>query len=69
MDFDIRVPIGLVFVAIGALLAIHGLVADPQIFERSLGVNVNLSWGIVLAVFGAALLGLAVWRRRGGGDG
>jgi hypothetical protein len=68
MDFDIRVPIGLVFVAIGVLLAFHGLLADPRIFERSLGVNVNLGWGIVLALFGAVLLGLAVLRRRGGPD-
>jgi hypothetical protein len=69
MDFDIRFPIGLVFVAIGSLLALHGLFADPRIFERSLGVNVNLGWGIVLALFGAALLALAIMSRRGGRDG
>lgn len=59
---DIRVPIGLMFVVLGVLLVGYGLVSDPRIYERSLGLNINLIWGLVLALFGASLLLLA--RRR-----
>jgi hypothetical protein len=60
---DLRIPIGLMFVVLGVLLAGYGLVSDPQIYERSLGININLTWGLTLAVFGAGLLLLARRRR------
>lgn len=67
MDLDIRIPIGLLFLVLGGVLAIHGLVAPHAIFDRhSLGLNVNLAWGLAMAAFGAALLGLvAATRGRG----
>jgi len=60
---DLRVPIGLMFVVLGVLLTGYGLVSDPQIYERSLGININLVWGLALVVFGAGLLLLTRWRR------
>ncbi len=60
---DIRFPIGLMFVVLGVLLTGYGLVSDPQIYERSLGVNINLIWGLALLVFGSGLVLLARWRR------
>lgn len=60
MTLDIRTPAGTLFIALGSLLAIYGLVSDPAIYIRSLGVNVNLGWGLAMVLFGAALL---VWRR------
>jgi hypothetical protein len=63
MGFDIRLPIGVMFALVGAMLAIWGAVSDPAIYQRSLGYNVNLVWGIVLFVFGALLLFMA--RKRG----
>ncbi|HTD12356.1 MAG TPA: hypothetical protein VK676_09835 [Steroidobacteraceae bacterium] len=63
MGFDIRVPLGVMFALIGALLAGFGLSSDPAIYQRSLGININLWWGLTLLVFAAALLGLA-WRAR-----
>lgn len=59
---DIRVPIGMMFIVLGVLLAGYGVVSDPRIYERSLGININLVWGSTLAVAGVALLLLA--RRR-----
>ena len=53
---DLRTPIGLMFCAFGALLAIYGLVSDRAIYRVSLGLNVNLWWGLVMAAFGAVLL-------------
>ncbi|MFN8650994.1 MAG: hypothetical protein U0133_03720 [Gemmatimonadales bacterium] len=59
MTLDLRLPIGLMFGLFGAMLTIYGAVSDASIYDRSLGINVNLIWGIVLLVFGAAMLLLA----------
>ena len=62
MQLDIRLPIGLLFAVLGVLLTVYGLTSDSAIYQRSLGVNVNLIWGLVLLVFGATMLALG---RRG----
>lgn len=59
MNLDIRLPIGAMFATMGAILTVYGAVADPAIYRRSLGVNVNLDWGLVLLAFGAVMLLLA----------
>jgi hypothetical protein len=56
MQLDVRLPIGLMFTIFGALLTVFGLVSDPVIYERSLGININLRWGLVLLVFGLTML-------------
>ncbi|MEN3333152.1 MAG: hypothetical protein V7641_2517 [Blastocatellia bacterium] len=56
MGLDIRLPIGLMFSILGALLVIYGLVGDKAMYARSLGVNINLSWGIVMFIFGMVML-------------
>jgi len=58
MKLDLRLPIGLMFSIIGALLAVFGVASDPAIYQRSLGINVNLWWGLVLLVFGLVMLWL-----------
>jgi hypothetical protein len=59
MSLDLRVPIGLLFGLLGVLLTVYGLVSDPAIYQASLGINVNLWWGVVLMLFGGAMLGSA----------
>jgi hypothetical protein len=51
------------FSLIGALLVLYGLITNgnTELYARSLGLNVNLVWGLVLLVFGGAMLFLA-WR-------
>lgn len=64
MSLDIRVPTGLLFVILGIILAVYGLVTgqtSPEMYSRSLGININLWWGLVLGVFGAAMLLWARW--------
>ena len=61
MHLDVRLPIGLMFVIIGSILAIFGWVSSRAIYERSLGININLVWGAVMLVFGLIMLGFA-WR-------
>ncbi|MGQ0560723.1 MAG: hypothetical protein ACT443_02475 [Gemmatimonadota bacterium] len=65
MGLDIRLPIGLMFTMLGAVLAGFGLVSDPAVYARSLGHNVNLWWGLVLLAFGIAFVyyGLRATRR------
>ncbi len=54
MGLDIRWPIGLMFSLIGVLLLIQGAIGGDK--ELSLGININLIWGIVLLVFGVLML-------------
>ena len=56
MGLDIRLPIGLMFTLFGVLLVVYGLVSDKAIYQRSLGMNVNLGWGVVLLIFGVVML-------------
>ncbi|HEX6559659.1 MAG TPA: hypothetical protein VF021_09350 [Longimicrobiales bacterium] len=56
MGLDIRLPIGFMFTLIGAVLAAFGAFGDKAIYNRSLGYNVNLWWGIVLLIFGLLFL-------------
>ena len=58
-QLDLRIPIGGMFSIFGIILIVYGLVSDPAIYQRSLGINVNLWWGLVLLVFGLVMLWLA----------
>jgi hypothetical protein len=61
MGLDIRWPIGLMFSLIGALLTGYGAwtASDSKMYQRSLGINIDLRWGVVLLVFGLLMLLLA----------
>lgn len=63
MKLDLRLPIGLMFSIFGVMLVGFGIVSDAAIYQRSLGINVNLWWGVVLAVFGLVMLGFALKAR------
>lgn len=70
MDLDVRLPIGLMFSIFGVLLSAFGLLSDPRIYQvHSLGINVNLIWGLVLLLFGLAMLGLVLRSRVRGIEG
>jgi hypothetical protein len=56
MGLDIRLPIGGLFSILGVLLAGYGLLSDRGIYVRSLGINVNLWWGLALLVFGVVMV-------------
>lgn len=64
MGLDIRLPIGAMFTLFGLLLTVFGLVGDKAIYKRSLGININLTWGVALLIFGLVMLALG---RRGTG--
>jgi hypothetical protein len=64
MKWDVRLPIGLMFSIFGAMLTVYGLASDKTIYGRSLGINVNLWWGLAVLAFGLGMLALAL-RARG----
>jgi hypothetical protein len=63
VGLDIRRPIGLLFSIFGLLLIGFGAMSDKAIYQRSLGININLWWGAALLVFGLTMIALS--RRRG----
>lgn len=63
MNFDLRFPLGLMFTLFGGMLVVYGFLSDKAIYQKSLGMNVNLGWGAVLLVFGLVMLALS--RRKG----
>ncbi len=58
MDMDIRVPIGLLFVILGIILALFGVFTlnDTTLYARSLGRNINLWTGLLMLLFGGLML-------------
>lgn len=63
MNFDLRLPLGMMFTLFGAMLSIYGLMADSAAFKKSLGVNVDLGWGVFMLLFGIFMLTLALKAR------
>jgi len=63
MGLDIRWPIGLMFSLIGVMLVVYGIgtSSNGELYSRSLNINVNLYWGLLLVVFGGFMLSMA-WR-------
>ena len=58
MGLDIRLPIGMMFSLIGLLLTVNGYLtaSDTARYRCSLGININLNWGIFLLIFGGGML-------------
>jgi len=59
MNFDLRIPVGLMFTTFGLILTGVGLMSSPEAYAQSLGINMNLWWGLVMAAFGVLMLVLA----------
>jgi hypothetical protein len=60
MGLDIRMPIGVIFSVYGLILIIFGSLADPAIFQSSLGVNIDAWWGLAMLLFGLIMAALAL---------
>jgi hypothetical protein len=55
MNFDLRIPVGLMFTVFGLILTATGLFGNIDL-TNSLGINMNLWWGLVQLVFGLLML-------------
>jgi len=69
MGLDIRWPIGLMFSLVGLLLTIFGFATkgDAEMYQRSLDININLIWGLILLLFGAFMLVMAMRKKADAG--
>ena len=57
MNHDVRLPLGLTFLITGLLLAGYGAsTRHSGIYAASEGVNLNLIWGAVMALFGGTMV-------------
>jgi len=63
MNFDLRLPLGLIFTLYGVILVGTGLFSSPEMIRQTLGQNVTLTWGFVQLLFGLTMLFLARKRR------
>ena len=63
---DIRIPIGLMFSVLGVLITIFGIVtkSDSAMYQRSLGINVNILMGVVMLIFGLIMLYLSQKKKK-----
>lgn len=80
MGLDIRIPLGLIFMITGGLMTVWGIVTrHSDIYDRSMGVNMNLWWGLIMLIFGIVMfvvgrrqkwqddpVGPRPWEREGG---
>lgn len=62
---DIRIPIGLMFSILGVLITVFGFVtiSDGDMYQKSLGINVNIIMGILMLVFGLIMLYFS-WKKK-----
>ncbi|MDX2444455.1 MAG: hypothetical protein QNK30_11715 [Bacteroidales bacterium] len=58
MGLDIKIPIGLMFAILGVLLTGFGIAtgSDAELYQKSLGINVNLWTGLFMLAFGIMML-------------
>ena len=60
MQLDLRLPIGILFSLFGVILIGTGLLTPPATYTQSLGINVNLWWGLVMLAFGVVMFAFAM---------
>lgn len=58
MGLDIKYPIGLMFTILGIMITIYGFatINDTALYQKSLGININLWSGISMLIFGIVML-------------
>ena len=63
---DIRIPIGLMFTIIGVIISVLGIVtmSNADMYQKSLGINVNIIMGALMVVFGLIMLFFAFRKKK-----
>lgn len=63
---DIRIPIGLMFTIIGVIISVFGFTtaSDASMYQKSLGINVNIIMGLFMLGFGAVMLYFAAGKKK-----
>ncbi len=65
MGIDIKYPIGLMFTILGIILTIYGLatVSNPEMYQKSFQININLWSGLGMLFFGILMLALTRFKK------
>lgn len=66
---DLKLPIGGLLGVYGVLLTVYGLLTPKAMYGISLGINLNLIWGILMVLIGGAFLFAAFVKRSRTGKG
>ncbi len=63
---DIRIPIGLMFSILGVLITVFGFVtmSNTEMYQKSLGINVNIIMGMLMLIFGLIMLFFAFRKKK-----
>ncbi|HSA97142.1 MAG TPA: hypothetical protein VLJ16_13895 [Acidobacteriota bacterium] len=61
---DLKLPIGWLLGGYGALLTAYGLLTKKEMYAVSLGINVNIIWGILMLAVGGAFLLAAFLKKK-----
>lgn len=58
MQVDARIAVGMFFTLTGTILAAFGFSTRDRadVYQKSLGIDANLWWGVALLVFGIVML-------------
>lgn len=66
MSLDLRIPMGLMFTLTGAILTLFGILTrdNVELYARSLGINANFWWGLVMLAFGLTMYITGMRRQR-----
>jgi heme/copper-type cytochrome/quinol oxidase subunit 4 len=63
---DITIPIGLMFAIVGVIISLFGFLtmSNTEMYQKSLGINVNLVMGLVMLLFGLIMLFFAFRKKK-----
>jgi hypothetical protein len=53
---DLKFPLGTLLSFYGLLLIAYGLLTGSELYQKSLGININLVWGGLVLLVGVAML-------------
>ena len=57
MGLDIRLPLGMIFAVLGAILVGYGAVTHGSaMYAVTQGININMLWGTVMLIFGVGMI-------------
>jgi uncharacterized membrane protein HdeD (DUF308 family) len=62
--FDLKIPLGSLLSFYGIVLILYGIFSPTETYNRSLHIDINLVWGILVLIVGCLFLSAAYFGRR-----
>ncbi|MFZ1082865.1 MAG: hypothetical protein WAO19_13185 [Candidatus Kryptoniota bacterium] len=61
--FDLKIPLGSLLGFYGILLVLYGIFSPREIYAKSVNININLIWGVLIMVVGIIFLLVAYFEK------